>query len=213
MSYREKSTARSLRRADDGKAQRLLAAARAGSAAAHEALFERQTVWLRAWFQRELPQCLRSKLGPEDLVQEVCLRAWRGLSQFESNSIAAYRGWLEKICRHCLLAVVERHVTALCREVAREVPLDVRAIAHGHQRTLRRACAVEPSEIAAAEAAEEMERLLAGLPPRARQIVVLHACEERSFCEIARELGCCARTVRRDWHRACQELRRRGRTP
>lgn len=207
--YHEASRFKQLWRGDDAAQQRMFDQAREGSATAHDGLLAMQTRWMLAWFERELPACLRSKFDADDLVQDVCLDAWKGFESFKGESIAEYRKWLAKACLHCLLDRLAEYATA-SRELSREVPLDVERIANGNQRPFHRRWSGDPDGISAVEAAEEVERLLAVLPARARQVVALYVFEERTFCESADELGCCARTVRRDWERALAELRRRG---
>lgn len=197
MLYRIEPSARR-RRHGDQNTQALLADARRGSAASREALFVSQLAWIIRRFERELPRCLCGKCDVEDLVQDAFFRAWLGFSAFEGHSIAAYRCWLKQICQHCLAAQVERYITASCREVSREVPLDERAIDDCIQRRFARGRCGEYSPEAALEESEEAERLLAGLPPRARQVVVLHALEERTLPEVAAALGSSVRTVERD---------------
>lgn len=183
--------------------QTLLDRALCGCAASQTCLMLLQGRWMKRWFERELPACLRTKLDAEDLLQETYVAAWRGFARYRGPSIAEYRGWFKEIGRHCLAAALDAYRAAQCRDVSREVPLDVGAIARGEQRSLRG----DPAMIA--ETREEAVWLLAGLSGRARQIVVWHVLDGRTFCDIARELGCCTRTVRREWLRARALLRHR----
>ncbi|MGH7140751.1 MAG: RNA polymerase sigma factor [Pirellulales bacterium] len=193
----------------DRHQQALLDCARSGSAAAHDALLAIQLVWIVRWFERELPACLQSKLDPEDLAQEVSFYAWRRFDQFAGVSLAQYRCWLVETCHNRLVVRVEQYATAQCRELAREMPLSERAIACGKQRPFHHHWLRETSGEAAVEAGEEIERLLSDLSRRRKQVVILHALEERTLSEIAKYLGCSLRSVERDWASARAVLRRR----
>ena len=193
----------------DHDQQSLLDRAREGSAASHATLLMVQRQWMLPWFNRELPKCLRGKLDPDDATQEACFHAWRSFKQFAGVSVGEYRRWLRSVCHHCLLGVVEQYVTALRREVAREVMFDDGAMGRDGRRPCHRVPELGLGASPRVDLAGAIERLLSGLRPRARQIVILHARDDRTFCDIAQELGCSVRTVRREWHRAREELQRR----
>ena len=52
--------------------------------------------------RRELAPDLAAKVGASDLVQETFLAAGRDIAQFEGNSPAELRRWLEGILQHLL---------------------------------------------------------------------------------------------------------------
>jgi RNA polymerase sigma factor (sigma-70 family) len=191
---------------DDGSQQTLLARARYGSDAAHERLLMAQADWMTAWFERELPPLLRSKLDADDLAQDARAAAWECFGAFQGESIAEYRAWMVEICSGCLLLAARRFRAALCREVTREEPFDERAIDRGEQRPWEGPWAVHERRLSELDPADEVARLLAALPARTRRIVWWRGADGRSFCAIARRLGCSPRTVRRQWHRALKEM-------
>ena len=90
----------------------VLAAVRAGDAAAFAALAERYRRPLHVHCYR----MLGSVDDAEDLVQETFLRAWRGRAGFEGRSL--FRTWLYRIATNACL-------NALARAPRRVLPLDV----------------------------------------------------------------------------------------
>jgi RNA polymerase sigma-70 factor (ECF subfamily) len=90
----------------------VLAAARSGDQAAFAALAEPYRHQLRVHCYR----MLGSFDDAEELVQEVMLRAWRGLENFEGRSL--FRTWLYRIATNLCLNALER-------APQRVLPLDV----------------------------------------------------------------------------------------
>ena len=164
---------------------------------------------MRAALERDLPRRLRSKLDADDLVQEARLVEWQNFAAFQGRLVAEYRGWLVEICQGCLRRGLRRYRLAL-RAVTREEPLEDGAVECGRQRPHRRRETFECVSNSDGEFNDELETMLLGLPDRTRQILVEHACHGRTFCNLAAELGCSSRTVRRVWRQACSDLRRRS---
>src|SRR5687767_6943851 len=80
----------------------LLAAARRGDEGAFRDLVEPRRPELHAHCYR----MLGSVHDAEDALQEVLLRAWRGLSGFEGRS--SFRSWLYRIATNTSLNVIEK---------------------------------------------------------------------------------------------------------
>jgi RNA polymerase sigma-70 factor (ECF subfamily) len=142
------------------------------------------TAW-RDFYERYLPLVYRvagrmgvpdSELG--DVCQEVFLRAYRGMGAFRGE--AQVGTWLYTIVvREAARARRARVVrTALLALLGRQPP------------------EVAPDLVARSEAAREVERVLGGLKPRQREVLVLFDLEERTLEEIAEILGCPLETVR-----------------
>jgi RNA polymerase sigma-70 factor (ECF subfamily) len=147
----------------------------------------------RALYDQHLPLVYRvarrmgvpdSDLG--DLCQEVFLRAFRHLEGFRQD--AQLSTWLYRIT---------------IREVARA--RRGRAVRHALRTLLGRqppAADAQPLALARAEATWELERLLARMKPRHREVFVLFEWEELPLEEIAAALGCPLETVRSRLRRA-----------
>lgn len=128
---------------------------------------------------------LRDEELAKDAVQEVFLRVWLALPGFEQRSSPAT--WIYAIARNLCLTRAAR------REVERK-----------RGRSEARSTAEVP---APARASPDLERALAGLPPRYRQVLVLFYYEEKSYEAVAEMLGMPLGTVKTQLHRARNRLR------
>jgi len=131
----------------------------------------------------------------EDSAQEVFVRAWRSLKDWEPDRIAALseRAWLHKIA----LNVVRNRV----RAAAARPPL---AASDG-------ALAVMPAPGRGPESAVEAQWLatqVAGLPARQREAIVLVSIQGFPYAEAANLLDRPINTVKSDVHRGLLALRR-----
>jgi RNA polymerase sigma-70 factor (ECF subfamily) len=107
----------------DVKPGELLAAAQAGNEDAFRALVDPWVGELEAHCYR----MLASAHDAEDVLQEVLLRAWRGLGRFEGRS--SLRVWLYRIATNACLNALERH--------PRRVPASEGAAEQNRSRELR----------------------------------------------------------------------------
>ena len=160
-----------------------LARARGGDAAAFASLVRQHQSMV---FSLAL-HMLRSRPAAEDLAQEVFLELYRSLPRLESGAHAT--SWLRKVTGHRCIDEIRRrqHRPEFQVEempdrgtlpVAREVFL-----------------------------ADRVQRLLAGLPPRARMVVVLRFQEELEPAEIAETLDMPVNTVKSHLRRSLAVLR------
>ena len=126
--------------------------------------------------------------GAEDVVQEVFLRAWTGLHRFRFS--AAPATWLFRMTRN------------VCNEM---------------NRRRRRKGETAPAEAGFHCGAERerqqqqtvvaVRRLVAALPERQRDVVLLRVFEELSVGDTARVMGCRPGTVKATLHKAMRNLR------
>ena len=160
-----------------------LARARGGDAAAFASLVRQHQSMV---FSLAL-HMLRSRPAAEDLAQEVFLELYRSLPRLESGAHAT--SWLRKVTGHRCIDEIRRrqHRPEFQVEempergvfpVAREVFL-----------------------------ADRVQRLLAGLPARARMVVVLRFQEELEPAEIAETLDMPVNTVKSHLRRSLAVLR------
>jgi RNA polymerase sigma-70 factor (ECF subfamily) len=193
--------------------QRLLAAARAGDDAAFDALVESRQGDIHAHCYR----LLGSAHDADDAVQEVLVRAWRGLPRFDGRS--ALRTWLYRIATNvCLDAIAKRP--------RRVLPIDYgsQGSPPGSFEPLDPSHWVEPypdarveRELGGPEARyEERQSLelafvaaLQHLPPRQRAVFVLRDVLSFTAEEVAEMLGTSTAAVNSALQRARAAIDRR----
>ncbi|HZI64315.1 MAG TPA: sigma-70 family RNA polymerase sigma factor [Thermoanaerobaculia bacterium] len=129
----------------------------------------------------------------EDVVQEALVVAWRRLPALRDP--ARFPAWVRRI-------VARRCLGQLRRRRLRPIPLELPA---GDDRRAQRPAATNFA--AATEAAIDVSRLLAALPPRQRAVLYLTAVEGCTDREIAAMLGILPPTVRVHRLRAARRLR------
>ena len=117
----------------------------------------------------------RSSGEADDIVQEACLRAFRGFDALRGGDVKA---WLLTIVRNC-------HATAMQQQQRRAtVPLP-----DDHEELVSSAAAEASPDPESAAAAEDerrtLERLIAALPGEHREVLLLRELEDRSYREIA----------------------------
>jgi RNA polymerase sigma-70 factor (ECF subfamily) len=168
-----------LKQASTHSADSLVRAAQRGDVRAFEALYHQHA-------KRLMPMLWRLAGGDnsqaEDWLQEVFVQAWQKIAQV--REAAAFSGWLRRIAAN--IALNERRRGGLST-------VDVEA----------EAVAPAPPWPAADV---DLERAIAALPERARQIFVLFHLAEHSHAEIAELLGVDVGTSKAQVHRARQLL-------
>jgi RNA polymerase sigma-70 factor (ECF subfamily) len=136
----------------------LLNRARAGDAAALEALFSRCLPPLRRWARGRLPLGARGALDTQDLVQDTVLNALQRLDRFESR----HEGALQAYLRQAVLNRIRDEARKLTRRPAR-AELDDQQPSHG----------ASPLDIAVGrEGVERYEAALQRLRPIDREAIV-----------------------------------------
>jgi RNA polymerase sigma-70 factor (ECF subfamily) len=168
----------------------LVAAAQAGDRVAFEEL-------VRATYVDTYTLALRLTADEEDardVVQEVYLRAWKGIGAFRGDS--QFTTWLYRITANASSSSVSR------RRRHRQEPLD------SVPEPVEDRIALQPEP--AAESAATLERLadaVAELPPKLRAIVVLKDVYGMSHEAIAEELGISVSAAKVRLHRGRRRLR------
>ena len=138
-----------------------------GDAAAFETLFNRH----QQYIANLCLALLRSHAEAEDAVQEVFIKAYRGLATFEPA--VTFRGWLYRIAvNHCRDLLDQR--------ARRNEESDADALA---------ALQTRPKQEARLVAALTLEAALAKLKPDYRVAFILQAVEGYSIAEVAETLG------------------------
>lgn len=126
----------------------------------------------------------------EDLTQDVFIRAWKSLDSFRGESQLST--WLHRMAVNVCLNWLARSGKRNRRNTYLD---DVSAL--------------EERRSATPEARMDLERAIATLPPKARQIFVLHDVEGYRHEDIARMSGVAVGTVKAQLHRARKLLQQR----
>jgi RNA polymerase sigma factor (sigma-70 family) len=87
--------------------ERLVRRSQAGEGDEFGELFTHLTPSLFAWARVRIPDNLRSKLDPDDVVQEAWIRAYRSFDSYDEAK-GSFRAWLFKVAKHSLLDMI-RH--------------------------------------------------------------------------------------------------------
>ena len=139
--------------------------------------------------------CLRMTGHPEsaeDLTQDTFVSAWRSLPGYEGRS--SFATWLHRIAVNAVLARRRspqgRNEISMTDETGEQMDFEA-------EETMDDATPID------------IERAIAGLPPGARDIVVLHGIYGYSHDEAAEMLGVAVGTCKAQLHRARHLMRSR----
>lgn len=165
-----------------------VALAVAGDAAAFERVYRRHVARIHTLCRR--------MVGPEladDVTQDVFIRAWEKLELFGGK--ASFGTWLYRLAINVCLA--RREKAGKRRERFRS---DERAMEQARGRRWR------------TDDRMDLDRAIDTLPPRARQVFVLHDVEGYKHREIGEMLGISSGTSKSQLHEARMALREQLRT-
>jgi RNA polymerase sigma-70 factor (ECF subfamily) len=183
----------------------LMARLRGGDEEAARLIFQRFAGRLIALARSRLDERLRQKVGPEDVVQSALKSFFfrHAAGQFELDSWDSLWSLLTVITlRKCGHKV--EHFRAACRDVRRE---RVAPSAEDDSAASWQGIAREPTPDEAAQLADTVEQLFAGLDTDDRRIVEL-ALQGHTAAEISVQLGILERTVYRRLERVKGRLER-----
>jgi RNA polymerase sigma-70 factor (ECF subfamily) len=170
-------------RADQLYERVLVLRCQTGDEAAFAELVARYSPRLR-YFLRKM---LNDSAGAEDVLQDVWLDVFRGMSRLADP--AAFPAWLYRIARDWAWRTLRKRRTI-------ERPLVEDDLAD------------DPESDVAAEDADRVHAGLDGLVPEHREVLVLRFLEDMTYEDIARVVGCQLGTVRSRIHYAKRALRR-----
>lgn len=187
----------------------LLERAKSGDPAALGDLLSLYRHYLSLLAGIQIGRRLQGKADPSDLVQEAFLEAHEHFDQFRGTTEMELTAWLRSI----LAALISNHVRHYLGTKRRDASLE-RGLAAELDHTSRvldrglLAAGNSPSRQAIErESGVLLADALALLPPDYRQTVILRNFEERSFAEIAAEMGRSVDSVQKLWVRALARLR------
>lgn len=140
----------------------------------------------------------------EDLVSETRLRAWRHLSRY--NETCRLSTWLYAILLHCHQEAA-RSARSRPTSLARLPFLEARHLEQQHER--HSSSEPSPGEVAAQnDAFLQLNRCVALLPEKHREIIQLRFFADASLPEMAAILDCSIGTVKSRLHHALEKLRK-----
>jgi len=160
---------------EHGRTTRLLRSARDGDRAALEALYARIGARLLAIVRLRLDRRLARIVEPEDVAQEVLLRAFRAIEAFERDGSRSFFAWLAVITSHVINDLRDYHGAGK-RDQGRTDPISGDLHRDQHRGAL--------SRLLIDEAFARVERALAAMSAEHREVILLRRFEERSFAEI-----------------------------
>ena len=132
-----------------------------------------------------------------DVVQEVYLRAYKGLIDYRGE--ARFTTWLHRITINCASTLLARRRRDLHDPIQRDV-IDMSDEYHPERR-------VEESEIS-----DDLRRALEELPPNLRSVLVLSDVYDLSHQKIGKQLGISATAVKVRLHRSRKRIRQATQT-
>jgi RNA polymerase sigma-70 factor (ECF subfamily) len=162
----------------------LVALAARGDVSAFEQLYQRSSGRVYAICVRMTGDAQRAR----ELTHDTFVRAWERLATFRGE--AAFETWMHRIAVNLVLGAERSDRRRRARIVSSDdEPEPERVLAFGHS---------APD----VETKVDLERAIAALPPRAREVFVLHDVEGYKHDEIADRLDLQSSSVRAQLHRA-----------
>lgn len=186
-------------------APQLLEAARGGSVEALGQLMDHCRRYLLAVARRELPEELRSKASPSDLVQDSLTEGVRQFVQFNGSTADDLRVWLTAILYNKLGNFRQSYGRAK-RWWGRELPLSGQLDPESPEIDLADHLPSPSSIVTRREQAALLQQALERLPEAYRLVVRWRNWERLSFVEIGRRLDRTEDAARMIWARAIDRL-------
>lgn len=140
----------------------------------------------------------RDEAAAEDLAQEVFVKAYFGLRQFEGRS--SLRQWLQSIkVNHCLNYLKKREARPAISidEAAENTYSELASFPLAHER------------LAAMSERERISKILAAMPASLRLPLILRDMDDFSYEEVSKSLGIGLSATKMRIKRARQDFRRR----
>jgi RNA polymerase sigma-70 factor (ECF subfamily) len=188
----------------------LLDQAGKGDAFACEQLLVRHRDRLRRMVAFRLDRRLAARVDASDVVQEALADAARKLPDYLRSRPLPFYPWLRQLAWERLVELHRRHVLAQKRSVTREegqaLPLADESALELANRLLARG-AGPVGQLLRDELRDRVQAVLAELPPRDREVLVLRHLEQLSIRDIAAVLDLSEGAVKSRHLRALQRFR------
>jgi RNA polymerase sigma-70 factor (subfamily 1) len=183
-----------------------LDAARALKPDAIGLLFESVRGRLLDLADRHLPESLRHKVAPSDIVQQTALDAQQHFQNFQGTTAEECFAWLRTTLRNNVIDAVRYHEISIKRGGVREVSLTSDQAYGGSHATMMTRATPDLSAIRR-EDATSLASVLAELPEDYSLVLRLRYWGGLSFVEIGRQMGRSPDAVRKLWFRGMEQLR------
>ena len=168
-------------------------------------LYARVAPSLYAWASLHLREPLRRRLDPEDLLQEVCCRAYDGFATYDAER-AGFRAWIFGIARNVLRHALRQLGRSGAAEGGGDAPLSSWSEVPDTATSITRRVARQ----------EELTRFLERvqrLPEADRMLLMFRGLEGLSHREVGAMLGVEEKTAAKRWDRLCERLREEAALP
>lgn len=195
---------------DSTETQVLIKKARHGDEQAVQRLLVLYHPRLKARLLRQMDPVMRSKMEPEDILQQVYLETFRAIGQFEYQGPDSFLRWMYAILDRKLIDE-HRALRAERRDVRREVkPAAASAGQTTYIDLLARITSggTTPSQVVRKEEAlGVLAACVATLPDHYREVIQMRFIEGRPVAEVAERLGRSIGSIHMICHRALKQLR------
>ncbi|MBN1420633.1 MAG: sigma-70 family RNA polymerase sigma factor [Planctomycetes bacterium] len=158
----------------NGRTQALIAKAQTGDRAAFAALVSACRADLEAVIRSRLGPALRGEIQEEDILQEVSLRAFRGLGMFRAQDSTAFLRWLVRIAVNVIREMARRH--------RRHVIVPLTGDAPGRDLT-------QSGSMRRNERFDRLQGSLNALSPEHREVILLSRIERLPLKVVAERMG------------------------
>jgi RNA polymerase sigma-70 factor (ECF subfamily) len=183
----------------------LVAGVRAGDRERLDDLYTRVAPSIYSWGVLRLRGALGRYLQPEDLVQEVWLRALLSFRAYDPNN-APFRRWIYGIVHN----VMRESLRAVSRQIRTGYRLTPEARRGFDLKDLPVEITSLSSRLARDEAIKMLMERVSALDPQDRDMVSLRGLEGLSFAEIGCVLRLSESAARKRWERVRAKLARSG---
>lgn len=163
-------------------------------------LYARVSPALRVWAELRMPKWILRRVSPEDLVQEVWVRALVRFVDFDPER-APFRPWILGFGRMVLTELLRQNVT----EDAANDPSPLSNLDH-----LPDAMTTLVRRVARRGTGEAVVRQIRELDEEERRLLLLRAFDGGSHESIAREFGISPAAARKKWQRLRERLEALG---
>jgi RNA polymerase sigma-70 factor (ECF subfamily) len=189
----------------------LATSAAAGNEASLVSLLDLHSDRLSKLIALRIDRRMKQRIGVEDVMQEVHIRAARHLRDYLQHSTAPFYLWIRSVTVNVLLELHRRHLGTQMRDARREVALGNSEWLAPSSDVLAQRLAdtgTSPSNVAMrAEVAAQLKNALDSLPPADQEVLALRHFEQLSPSETAQVLQLSEKASGMRYIRALKRLR------